>query len=197
MSDAGFVTSGLVLPRGVLAAWRQEERAEAAEARQAATELAERCESRRSRDLAWAARMASDRGEVTDPVSVAAGRVTPRPVADVLAEASARADYEFARADTEARRTGEKLVLVGELEDPSSRSQPMSATAREMARQRALFAAAVESKRAAEAADSALRQRMPSLGPAYTRRESRRSASGGQGYQGLRSRDGGWVTGVW
>jgi hypothetical protein len=82
------------LPRGVLAAWRQEERAEAQQRRQAEAAQAERAEHRRSADLAAYRDSCVARGEYVDPIAFASGSVNGRPVAQILAEASARADYE-------------------------------------------------------------------------------------------------------
>ena len=152
------------LPLSVRRAQAAEERAEAQEARQSARALAERVEARRSADLAIFAREAEDRGERIDPVAIAAGRIMGRSAADVLESARLASEREDAMAEAEARRTrGERLQLVGLLEDPAARTVPVTATRRAIERASERFAAAITSQRQADAAKGHLEDLVPGL----------------------------------
>jgi hypothetical protein len=160
---AGF-GSPAWLPLSVRRAQAAEERAEAQQARAAERALAERVEARRSADLAMIASEADGRGEYLDPVAVATGTVTSHSLAEALKSAQARWERDDARAEIEARKRGEPLAFVGELEDPATRSAPaMTATRRAIEKASERFAAAVTSQRRAEAARGQLENLMPQL----------------------------------
>ena len=128
----------------------------ASKARQHQAELAERCEARRSGDVALVIAAAEARGERVDPVTVATGRVQGRSVADVLQAAQQAADRQDQQAEADARRQrGERLGshFVGELEDPATRPQPVMAGTRRAIEQRdEAFRASVSAQREAERA---------------------------------------------
>lgn len=176
---AGF-GSPAFLPLSVRRAQADEERREAQAGRQRAAEFAERVERRRSEDLTMFAAEAERRGEYVDPVALATGHVTGHSLASVLAAASARADAEDARAESEARRNrGEAFAYVGELEPPETRKRllpdddddgektPAARSAalsarRAVQRKNEAFVAAVEARRKADGARTRLEDLVPS-----------------------------------
>ncbi len=153
------------LPLAVRRAMAAEERAEAQQARESARVLAERTEARRSADLAMFAAVAEARGEYVDPVQLSLGKVGGHTLAGVLESARMAAEREDAAAELEERRKrGERLNLIGELEDPSTRSVPAMTTTRRAIEKRAeRFAGAVTSQRQADAARGQLENVVPAV----------------------------------
>ena len=101
-------------------------------------------------------------------MALATGRVTGHSLADALESAQARWERDDARAEIEARKRGEPLAFVGELEDPATRSAPaMTATRRAIEKASERFTAAVTARREAERRRGELERVMPQLAPPH------------------------------
>ena len=131
---------------------------------------------------------ADRRGEYVNPVALAVGTChgpQPRRCAE---SAQARWEQDDARAEIEARKRGEPLAFVGELEDPATRSGPaMTATRRAIEKasasgspRRSLRSARRIGEGPADAAAAAARgggdDDHPGPGPGKLRRPARRAS---------------------